>query len=105
MFDGLKHTYADTHSRERRLGVRKERSLHMECVNRDASALILRREKRKRLSQKNVRFKIYTYFFFIPDHIWKTDLDWLIPPTDRKVILHFLTGGMINATATTTQVS
>ncbi len=36
--------------------------------------------------------------FLFSDHIWKTDLDWLIPPTDRIVILQFLTGGSINAT-------
>ena len=37
------------------------------------------------------------------EHIWKTDLDWLIPRQDRLVILHFLTGGLVNATSTTTQ--
>ena len=40
---------------------------------------------------------------FISDHIWKTDLDWLIPPTDRIIILQFLAGSSINATGSTTQ--
>ena len=40
---------------------------------------------------------------FSPDRIWKTDLDWLIPHQDRLVILRFLTGDAVNATATTTQ--
>jgi hypothetical protein len=30
-------------------------------------------------------------------------LDWLIPPTDRIVILQFLTGGSINSSGSTTQ--
>ena len=30
-------------------------------------------------------------------------MDWLIPPTDRIIILQFLSGGSINATASTTQ--
>lgn len=38
----------------------------------------------------------------VTEKIWKTDLDWLIPHQDRLVILHFLTGGAINATTSTT---
>ena len=38
----------------------------------------------------------------LSDWIWKTDLDWLVPHQDRLVILHFLTGGAVNATSTTT---
>ncbi|QQP49947.1 Uncharacterized protein FKW44_010782, partial [Caligus rogercresseyi] len=34
--------------------------------------------------------------------IWKTDLDWLVPHQDRLVILNFLTGGLVNASFTTT---
>ena len=44
----------------------------------------------------------YTFSPFFTEKLWKTDLDWLIPHQDRMVILHFLTGGAINATASTT---
>ncbi|CAB4060858.1 unnamed protein product [Lepeophtheirus salmonis] len=38
----------------------------------------------------------------LPIKIWKTDLDWLVPHQDRLVILNFLTGGLVNASFTTT---
>lgn len=41
--------------------------------------------------------------FLSQDHVWKTDLDWLVPHQDRLVILQFLTGGAINMSSTTTQ--
>uniref|UniRef100_A0A0K2T0T5 Protein tincar n=1 Tax=Lepeophtheirus salmonis TaxID=72036 RepID=A0A0K2T0T5_LEPSM len=40
--------------------------------------------------------------FLAKDKIWKTDLDWLVPYQDRLVILNFLTGGLVNASFTTT---
>ena len=41
--------------------------------------------------------------FSFPDHIWQTDLDWLIPRQDRLLVLQFFTGGSISISSTTTQ--
>ena len=40
---------------------------------------------------------LLTYF---TEKVWTTDLDWLIPHQDRMIILHFLTGGAVNASTT-----
>jgi len=46
-----------------------------------------------------------TFFYYrenpLPlDHIWSTDLDWLVPRHDRLVVLRFLAGGSANSTLT-----
>ncbi len=54
--------------------------------------------EKERTNKVKKRICVLLVFFSFSDHIWKTDLDWLIPPTDRIVILQFLSGGSINAT-------
>jgi hypothetical protein len=54
--------------------------------------------KKERTKKVDKVLGVLLVFFSFSDHIWKTDLDWLIPPTDRIVILQFLSGGSINAT-------
>ena len=39
----------------------------------------------------------------ISENIWKTDLDFMVPYGNRLQILHVLTGGIVNASITTTQ--
>ena len=46
-----------------------------------------------------VRIKKIIVWISFSEKVWTTDLDWLIPPQDRMIILHFLTGGAVNASS------
>ena len=51
------------------------------------------------------RLKCITKYLcvLISENIWKTDLDFMVPYGNRLQILHVLTGGIVNASITTTQ--